>query len=134
MHEDVDRSIYNNPEIIHLLQLRERGVQEKIWKLENRRLILIAKYWLSSPGEAEFLVADIFCDFFFKYVDNLRESRCISPYLKIMTVRRARRYNYQCAAKQPIEPNDAVDHSHLIAPERWISPFGGNGWKTANKN
>ena len=117
MHEEVDRSIYHNQEILILLQAHEKDAQEKIWNLENRRLIAIARYWLSSPEEAQFLVADIFCDFFFKYIDNIKDSQCISAYLRIMTVRRARRYNHRCASQQPIEPNDAVDHSHLTASE-----------------
>lgn len=85
------RDLYHNPEVLGLLKARNRGVQERLWRLERPGLNRLATSLLHSAAEAENLVADLFYDFFFHYVDRVRETRAIPAYLTIMTVRRAHR-------------------------------------------
>jgi RNA polymerase sigma factor (sigma-70 family) len=90
-----------------LLRSRHRPTQERLWTLERPRLLSRARGILGSPAEAEALVADLCCDFLFRHVDSLRHGAAIPAYLRIMTVRRARRRRARLAGQVPLEPETA---------------------------
>lgn len=122
---------YNNPDLLSLLRDRDRDVQEQIWREERRRLKAVAQSILHSSDEAEALVSDLFCDFFFHYVDEVRKSRAIPAYLRIMAVRRARRLLGRARRQVPVESvesevagedtsRDACDRIDRTIWYRWL--------------
>jgi RNA polymerase sigma factor (sigma-70 family) len=97
--------LYNDPEILRLLGERDSSAQETIWRQEKGRLTAIATSILRSSSEAEVLVADVFCDFLFHYADRIQDGKSIPAYLRIMTVRRARRRKDRAARHVEVEPD-----------------------------
>lgn len=95
-------------EILGRLQQRERAAQEQVWRVERPRLLRVAGPILGSPDLCESCVADVFCDFFFHYVDSVRSSRAIPAYLKIMTLRRARRQAARASRSLEVDPERLV--------------------------
>jgi RNA polymerase sigma factor (sigma-70 family) len=83
--------LYDDPSTLARLKERSPRAQEEVWRLERRRLTSLAESIVRSSSEAEALVADLFQDFFHRYVDQLQRSQAIPSYLRIMALRRARR-------------------------------------------
>jgi len=85
--------MYNKQETLKLLQDRNQDVQEHVWIAEKNKLMAICTKILKSSFEAEHIVADIFTDFFYSYIDNIKKSSSIPAYLRIMAIRRSTKRN-----------------------------------------
>jgi len=95
---------YDDPEVLERLKRHDRVTQEQLYRDEKGRLMAIAVSILRNPDEAESLVSDLFTDFFFHYVERIRESRAIRAYLRIMCQRRARRQRARMYRHTELEP------------------------------
>jgi RNA polymerase sigma factor (sigma-70 family) len=95
--------------LLDRLKHREPEAQEQIFKAENRRLQALAMTFLGSTGDVGPLVADVFTDFFYSYVDRVEHERAISAYLRIMIVRRARRLAQRRSQEHDIFAYDLAD-------------------------
>jgi RNA polymerase sigma factor (sigma-70 family) len=83
------RKLYIRDQTLALLKKRDRGMQEAVWRAEKPTVEAIALSILGSRADAEQLAADLFVDFFFQYVDNIRSCRSIPRYLETMARRRS---------------------------------------------
>jgi len=96
---------YDDPQILERLKQKDRATQEQLYRAEKSRITAIAISILRSPDHAESLVSDLFMDFFFTYVDRIREARAIPAYLRIMCQRRARRQRARMYRQVELEPD-----------------------------
>ncbi len=115
---------YNNADVLTLLKNRNRQVQEEVYKAEKMVLEKIAGAILRSSIDAEQLVADVFTDFLFHYVDGVQQSRSIRAYLQMMTRRRAIRAREKHLSLVPLQPelrasNSAKDPEERIDDRLW---------------
>jgi RNA polymerase sigma factor (sigma-70 family) len=116
------------PNLLERLKRREPDAQELVFLAENRRLQGLAKHLLGSAGDVPPLVADVFTDFFYSYVDRLQSAGAVSAYLRIMTVRRARRLMQQRSRQDDItahtlaaaEGSDVIDALDAKAWLPWL--------------
>jgi len=99
------RGAYDDPGFLERLQTRDRKAQEQLYLTEKGRCMAIAVSILRSTDHAESLVSDLFTDFFFTYVDRVREGRAIPAYLRIMCQRRARGQRTRMQRQVELEPD-----------------------------
>jgi RNA polymerase sigma factor (sigma-70 family) len=99
------KDLYADAEVLRRLQDRDSRIQEAVWRSERSRLKAIALSILKSGEEADALVSDLFADFFYRHVNDVRSSRAIPAYLRVMAVRRARRQMGRARRQVPIEPD-----------------------------
>ncbi len=85
-------------------------MQEAIWHAEMAPLQAIALSILKSRTDAEQIISDLFTDFFFHYVDRVRESRSIPAYLRIMARRRCVRSRERIAKLVPLEQENQASN------------------------
>ncbi len=78
-------------DLLVALKKRTQSAQVHIWSRESSALKELAQKCLGCNAENESLVMDVFADFFYNYVDNIRHPAAIGAYLRIMVIRRARR-------------------------------------------
>jgi RNA polymerase sigma factor (sigma-70 family) len=97
------------------LQRRDAEAQLAVWRAEHLPLRQLATSVLGASSDSEALVSDVFCDFFFRYVDQVRASAAIPAYLRVMVVRRARRQASKAHVCSPIQPDVLVDVSDRVA-------------------
>ena len=115
--------------LLNRLRARDHAAQAALRRSEQVTLERLVARTLGSAAEAKPLVADLFADFFWKHVDQVRTARAIPAYLRIMAIRRARRLRARqslmvelceegTAATNPVPVDDAVDRRlHLT----WLS-------------
>ncbi len=96
---------YVDPGVLRRLKDRDSKTQEQVWRLERSRLRAIALSVLKSGEDADALVSDLFVDFFYRHVNDIRSGQAIPAYLRIMAVRRARRQMGRARRQVPIEPD-----------------------------
>jgi RNA polymerase sigma factor (sigma-70 family) len=104
-----DARLYEDPATLERLKRRDARVQEQVRRLQVETLTSTVAAILGSPDESEVLVTDLLTDFFFRYVDQLRDSRAIPSYLQIMAVRRARRLKERWQREVAVESNALTD-------------------------
>ncbi len=114
--------LYDDPRLLERLRAGDRLAQELVWRAERKRLEgLAASVLRGAAADVEELVADLFCDFFARYVHELRTSQAIPAYLRVMAVRRARRRRERLARQVEVEPETltaaAVDPLHALHDE-----------------
>lgn len=80
-----------NATFLQRLKNQDAKAQLLVWKQERKTLNYLAHSILRSQTEAETILADVFCDFFYRYVDSVEKPSAIRAYLRIMVVRRSRR-------------------------------------------
>ena len=91
------------------LQKRDPEAQAYLLRSEGPALRATALGILGSEGDAGPLVADVFTDFLYSYVDHIEHERAIPSYLRIMVVRRARRLMQRRAQEDSIGAYDFAD-------------------------
>ena len=116
---EMRRQLYSKNQTLVLLKSRDRVTQEAVWRAEKPIIEAIALSILGSRADAEQLVADLFTDFFFKYVDNLRSCHSIPLYLKTMARRRSIRKREGLTQFVPLNQKESVEYSET-EPERAI--------------
>jgi RNA polymerase sigma factor (sigma-70 family) len=110
--------------LLRQLRAREHAAQQDVIAGNRTRLLALAGTLVSSSADARALVADVLTDFLFEYVDALDHERAIPAYLRMMTIRRARRFNqHQQRHRDISEREDLVDASpdpaHTADDRRW---------------
>ncbi len=85
------------------LRQRQRQAQENVITLQGPTLRALAASHLTCPNDARALVADVFTDFLYSYVDTLQHERAIPSYLRMMVIRRARRENQRNQQHRDLE-------------------------------
>ena len=83
--------LYDDPALLGRLARRDPAAQQAVWERERPRLIVVAAAAGGSPADVDGIVADVFADFFFHYVDHLKHAAAVPAYLRIMAIRRAQR-------------------------------------------
>jgi RNA polymerase sigma factor (sigma-70 family) len=101
--------VSNDSNLLERLKRRDPEAQESLLNAEKRRLQALAATLLNSTGDVAPLVADVFTDFFYSYVDQLEQERAIPAYLRIMTIRRARRLTQRRSQEDDIFACDLAD-------------------------
>jgi RNA polymerase sigma factor (sigma-70 family) len=95
--------LYTQDQTLALLKKRDRAIQEAVWRAEKPGVEAIALSILGSRADAEQLAADLFADFFYQYVDNIRSCHSIPKYLKTMAQRRSIRRREGHARLVPLD-------------------------------
>ena len=83
--------------ILARLHRRDRETQTCVRLTHRPSLVAVANAILDNRADATQLVADVFTDFFFHHVDDIRNEEAVPAYLRMMTIRRAR------------QPSDGLD-------------------------
>ncbi len=122
---DLGSFSYEDEGLLSLLRQRDRNAQEAVWRAEQGRLTAMARGILKSEPDAEQLVADLFSDFFFHYVDQIRKARSIPAYLSIMVRRRAVRFRTRASKHIQLVPerSEAAQDAaadDLVDRHRWL--------------
>jgi RNA polymerase sigma factor (sigma-70 family) len=89
--------------LLQALRRREQAAQARTIREHRAVLEMLAKRMLSCPQEAQALVADVFTDFLYKYVDTIRNEPAIPMYLRMMTIRRCRRLSFRRASEEELD-------------------------------
>ena len=124
---EMKRQLYTNNQTLLLLKSRDRVTQEAVWRAEKPIVEAIALSILRSRADAEQVVADLFTDFFFKYVDNLKSCSSIPLYLKTMARRRSVRKRQGLTRLVPLDQKESAEYS-VAEPERAIDDQKLLGW------
>jgi RNA polymerase sigma factor (sigma-70 family) len=95
------------PSLLTQLQQRDPCAQASFYRVNRGALLALARATLSCPADAPALVADVFTDFFYRYVDFIRDERSVASYLRVMIVRRSRRQNLSGARIDNLDENMA---------------------------
>ena len=105
----------DDPSLLARLKRRDWSAQEWLLRKEKAALQLTAMGILRSREDAGPLVADVFTDFFYSYVDGIEHERAIAAYLRIMVVRRARRLLQRQSQEDDIARHELADaHAHDV--------------------
>ena len=91
------------------LQKRDPEAQAYLLRVEGASLRATALSILGSDGDTGPLVADVFTDFLYSYVDRIEHERAIPSYLRIMVIRRARRLLQRRSHEDNLAAHDFAD-------------------------
>jgi RNA polymerase sigma factor (sigma-70 family) len=92
--------------LLSQLRQRQRMAQENVIATQGSALRALAASHLICPNDAQSLVADVFTDFLYSYVDNLQHEKAVPAYLRMMVIRRARRQNQRASQHRDLEGLD----------------------------
>jgi RNA polymerase sigma factor (sigma-70 family) len=92
--------------LLNQLRQRQRHAQESLMATYGPSLRALAAGHLTCPNDAPPLVADVFTDFLYSYVDTLQHERAVPAYLRMMVIRRARRQNHRASQHRGLEGLD----------------------------
>jgi RNA polymerase sigma factor (sigma-70 family) len=123
--DGASRSGTGEPRLLERLKRRDAEAQATLLRRESPGLRATAMSILASEGDALPLVADVFTDFLYTYVDRIEHERAIPAYLRIMVVRRARRLLQRRSQEDSITAHDLADASgrdvvEVLEAKSWL--------------
>lgn len=105
-----------------LAELKERKVsaQAQVYRALRVSTVAVSSQLGLPPVDADAMAADLFIDFFYRFVDEIRIPQAIPAYVKIMAVRRTQRLlrrNERVVAEESVEASDdssATPEEHAL--------------------